>query len=47
MKKVLVEFGGAILLYIVIFFGIIAISSRVSYINNISDNTNNLVAINK
>jgi len=47
MKKVLVEFGGVVLLYIVIFFGIIAISSRISYINNIEDNTNNLVAINR
>ena len=47
MKKVLVEFGGVILLYTVIFFGIIAISSRVSYINNVNDNTNNLVAINR
>lgn len=47
MKKVLVEFGGAILLYTVIFFGIIAISSRISYINSVNNNTNNLVAINK
>lgn len=33
MKKVLINYGGAILLYLVIFVGIIAISSRMTYIN--------------
>lgn len=44
MKKVLINYGGAILLYLVIFVGIIAISSRMSYINN-SENIK--VAVNK
>lgn len=45
MKKVLVDFGGAILLYVVIFVGIVAIESRLSYINNQS-NSNIQVAVN-
>lgn len=47
MKKVVTEFGGAIILYIVIFFGIIAITTRVTQINN--DNTTNkaVVMVNK
>ena len=46
MKKVLEEFGGALILYMVIFVGILAVSSRMAYINN-SDthNTNNIVAL--
>lgn len=47
MKKILGEFGGAILLYAVIFFGIVAISSRVSYINEKTEDTSNIVAFNK
>lgn len=33
MKKVLVNYGGAILLYVVIFFGVIAISTRMNYLD--------------
>ena len=36
MMKVLEKFGGAILLYAIIFFGIIAIASRVGAINQAS-----------
>ena len=43
MKKVLIEFGGAIILYLVIFFGVIAITSRINNIN--SDNYS--VTVNK
>ena len=46
MKKILVEFGGAILFYAVIFFGIVAINTRMSFINDI-ENKNNMVALNK
>ena len=45
MKKVLVDFGGIILFYIVLFFGIIAVGTRISYINSITDNTD-IIAIN-
>lgn len=34
MKKVLINYGGAIFLYLVIFFGIVAISASVNYFNN-------------
>ena len=43
MKKVLINYGGVILLYLVIFVGIVAIGSRMSYINN----HENMVAVNK
>ncbi len=33
MLKVMKKFGGAVMLYLVIFLGIVAISSRVGYIN--------------
>ena len=33
MVNVLKKFGGAIMLYAVIFFGIVAICSRVSHVN--------------
>ncbi len=46
MKKVIENYGGAILLYLVIFFGILAISSRISGVNN-SDNYKVNIAINK
>ena len=43
MVKVMKKFGGAIMLYMVIFFGIVAIVSRVGYMNeslhSISDAT--------
>lgn len=44
MKKVLERFGGAIILYLVIFFGIVAISSRVAYIQ---DTSSPVVGVNK
>jgi len=47
MKKVLEEFGGAIILYVVIFIGVVAISSRMTYINNNTTSNNVHVAINK
>ncbi len=34
MKKVLINYGGAIVLYLVIFIGIVAVSERLTYINN-------------
>ena len=34
MKKVLINYGGAIVLYLVIFIGIVAVSERLAYINN-------------
>lgn len=33
MKKVLVNYGGAILLYLVVFFGIVAINASLKGIN--------------
>ena len=34
MKKVLINYGGAILFYLVIFLGIILVSNRLQNINN-------------
>ena len=34
MKKVLINYGGAILFYLVIFIGIILVSNRLQVINN-------------
>ncbi len=47
MIKVMKKFGGAIMLYAVIFFGIVAIVSRVNYIHEGSTVTNEMVAVNK
>lgn len=46
MIKEMKKFGGAILLYAVIFFGIVAIVSRVNYMNESCVNSTDLVAIN-
>ena len=46
MMKSLKKFGGAILLYLVIFFGIVAITSRVNYIGQENSSVNDgVVAI--
>lgn len=44
MIKSLKKFGGAVLLYAVIFFGIVAIASRVNYTNYDVEGGNNEVA---
>lgn len=48
MVKSLKKFGGAIIFYTVIFFGIIAIVSRVNYLGEENINVNEgVLAINK
>lgn len=48
MVKSLKKFGGAIIFYMVVFFGIIAIVSRVNYLGEKSVNINEgVLAINK
>ena len=44
MIKSLKKFGGAVLLYAVIFFGIVAVTSRVDYTNYDVEVENNEVA---
>ncbi len=45
MIKVMKRFGGAIMLYLVIFFGIVAISSRLDNIKEMGNN--NLIVENR
>ena len=45
MIKSLKKFGGAVLLYAVIFFGIVAVTSRVNYTNYDVEVENNEVAL--
>ena len=45
MKKVFKEIGGALFLYLVIFLGVVAISSRINYINNQVDNQSEVIAL--
>lgn len=48
MIKSLKKFGGAIMLYAVIFFGILAITSRMNYVGEENNVINDeVVAINK
>ena len=47
MIKMMKKFGGAIMLYAVIFFGIVAIVSRVSYMNEGNAINEEMIAINK
>ena len=44
MKQMVKEYGGIILLYIVIFFGIVAIGSRMNTFHE-NDSTQNIVAV--
>lgn len=46
MVKVFRKFGGAIMLYLVIFIGIVAICSRVHFINQDVSNLEEMVAVN-
>ena len=48
MMKSLKKFGGAIMLYAVIFFGIVAITSRINFAKEDMSNTyEKVVAVNK
>lgn len=39
MKKVIKNYGGLILLYMVIFFGIVALCNQINYLNEKNDVT--------
>lgn len=43
MKKVLVNYGGVVLLYFVIFVGVVLISNKVSHINIENNNSYSVV----
>lgn len=49
MKKMIVKYSGALLLYSVVIFGVIAINARCKYLNNniMKGEGSNLVAIQK
>lgn len=45
MKKTFINIGGAILLYSLIFFGVVLLNIRFSYINKETDLTSNYIAV--
>ena len=44
MKKIIVNYGGTVLLYFIIFIGVILISNKITHINYDSNVINNGIA---
>lgn len=47
MKKNLMHFGGLILFYAVIIFGVLLLEIRFAYLNELQNNNNNIVTMNE
>lgn len=49
MLNIIKNYGGTLFFYFVIFFGVLAICTRINYITNCStfENTDNVVALNQ